>query len=74
MSKKKKQEKKNGLIVSGIKKGLKALKDSHNSYVLKGLIAEATSEDKSTRLSAIAQLKKDFPDVYKEIKSELKSK
>lgn len=67
----KKKEKEN--LAIRILKGLgKSLKNSHDSYVLQGLIAEATSEDKTTRLSAIAQLKKDFPEVYKEIKKELK--
>jgi len=69
MTKEKKEEEHS--VASVIKGIFKSVKDSHSSYVLEGLLIDATSENKSIRLAAIVKLKRDFPEEYEEIKDEL---
>lgn len=39
---------------------------------LRNLIRECFSEDKATKFLALAKLKKEFPEAYKEVKKEMK--
>ena len=55
-------------IVNGLKSLGKALKDSHDSYVLEALLTNAVSEDQATRVLARIKLRKQFPDAYKELR------
>lgn len=55
-------------VVKGLKAIGKALKDSHDSYVLEALVANAISEDQTTRVLARIKLRKQFPHAYRELR------
>ena len=55
-------------IVNGLKSLGKALKDSHDSYVLEALLTNAVSEDQATRVLARIKLREQFPNAYKELR------
>lgn len=57
-----------GAVVKGLKAIGKALRKSHDNYVMEALVTNAISEDQTTRVLARIKLREQFPDAYRELK------
>ena len=53
------------------KKTAEVLKNEFKTHRYKNLIRQAFSEDKVTKVIALAKLKKEFPEAYTEVKKEM---